>query len=183
MLVFFFTGAALLEGPQPFAARILTSRPVFWWSLAAGALCIFLGRLLHLVFQAFPDEQPTPGTQPAEPALPAASSETAASTPAAEPTARLQPIAEDAGTEDASAEDTSGGAVRPADVPTESGQLLHLPVPAGTQPGATGADAEPAAPAEPAATAQPAAPTPAAEPTARLQPTVEGTQHGSCEHR
>ena len=73
MLVLYFTGAAMLEGPQPFAERSLLCRPVLWWSLAAVALCVLLGRLAHLLLQAFPEEQPSAAAGPAVPAQPAAS--------------------------------------------------------------------------------------------------------------
>ena len=73
MLVLYFTGAAMLEGPQPFAERSLLCRPMLWWSLAAVALCVLLGRLGHLLLQAFPEEQPSAAAEPAVPSQPAAS--------------------------------------------------------------------------------------------------------------
>ena len=85
-LVFYFTGAAMLEGPQPFAERFLLCRPAFWWSLAAVALCVLLGRLGHLLLRAFPEEQPPAAASSAEPAAP--------SEPAvrAKPAASSQPV-------------------------------------------------------------------------------------------
>ena len=127
MLVLYFTGAAMLEGPQPFAERSVLCRPVLWWSLAAVALCVLLGRLVHLLLQAFPEEQPSAAAEPAVPAQPAAST-LAAERGATKTAAPARPPAGQ----------TTITPVR-AD-PSDAGQ--HLPVPAhrgaaAAQPSAT----------------------------------------------
>ena len=137
MLVFYFTGAAMLEGPLPFAERSLLCRPIFWWSLAAAALCVLLGRLAHLLLQAFPEEQPSAAAEPAVPAQPAAS--TLAAERAATETAAPAQL---------TAGQTSATPVR-AD-PSDAGQRLPIPAHRGaaaTQPSATcGAATETSAP-------------------------------------
>ena len=137
MLVFYFTGAAMLEGPQPYAERSLLCRPVLWWSLAAVALCVLLGRLGHLLLQAFPEEQPSAAAEPAVPAQPAASA-LAAERTAAETAAPARPTAGQ----------TSTTPVR-AD-PSDAGQRLPLLAHRGAaaaQPSATcGAATETSAP-------------------------------------
>ena len=137
MLVFYFTGAAMLEGPQPFAERSLLCRPMLWWSLAAVALCVLLGRLGHLLLQAFPEEQPSAAAEPAVPAQPAAS--TLAAERAATETAAPAQL---------TAMQTSTTPLR-AD-PSDAGQRLHVLAHQGAaaaQPSATcGAATETSAP-------------------------------------
>ncbi|CAK0750196.1 hypothetical protein CVIRNUC_001971 [Coccomyxa viridis] len=127
MLVLYFTGAAMLEGPQPFAERSVLCRPVLWWSLAAVALCVLLGRLVHLLLQAFPEEQPSAAAEPAVPAQPAAST-LAAERGATKTAAPARPTAGQTTTTPVRAD------------PSDAGQ--HLPVPAhrgaaAAQPSAT----------------------------------------------
>ena len=123
MLVFFLVGAAMLEGPQPSAERSLLCRPVLWWSLATAALCVLLGRLGHLLLQAFPEEQPSAAAEPAAYTL------AAEHAVPAETAAPIQPTA-----------GTPAAPVRAPEDPSNAGQ--HLPLPAhrgaaATQPKAT----------------------------------------------
>ena len=138
MLVFYLTGAAMLEGPQPFAERSLLCRPNLWWSLATVALLLLLSRLVHLLLKAFREEQPAAAAEPEVPAEPAASPLAAQRAVPAESAVPIQPTAGQ----------TSAAPVR-AD-PSNAGQ--HLPLPAhlgaaATQSSATcGAASRPSAP-------------------------------------